>query len=311
MEPTSAPSQPIRASLLALALGVPALLSGVLVSSSASAAQDQPVHVVAAENFWGNIAAQIGGRDAQVTSLITNPNADPHLFETDAHDAALLAQAQVVIENGAGYDTWMGSLLSADGGQPHIVNAASVLHVGGSDPNPHLWYDLPRVPRVAAAIAAALTSAAPRDAATFQRNLAIFDASLQRLDGTLATIKREFHNVSVAYTERVPGYLLADARLDVKTPAGFARAIEDGTDPGAADTVAMRELLTNHDVNVLLYNVQTVTPVTAQMRALAKQHGIPVVGVSETMPANVATYQDWQESQMVGLLRALQESRSP
>jgi zinc/manganese transport system substrate-binding protein len=192
-----------------------------------------------------------------------------------------------------------------------MVNAASVLHVGGSDPNPHLWYDLPRVPRVAAAIAAALTAASPRDAATFRRNLATFDASLQRLDATLATIKKDFHNVSVAYTERVPGYLLADADLDVKTPPGFARAIEDGTDPGAADTVAMRELLTNHDINVLLYNVQTVTPVTAQMRALAKQHGIPVVGVSETMPAHAVTYQGWQESQMVALLHALQESRSP
>jgi zinc/manganese transport system substrate-binding protein len=311
VETTSAPSQPLRASLLAVALGVPALLSGVLVSSSPAAARDAPVRVVAAENFWGNIAAQIGGRDAEVTSLITNPNEDPHLFETDAQDAALLAQAQVVIENGAGYDTWMGSLLSADGGQPHMVNAASVLHVGGSDPNPHLWYDLPRVPRVAAAIAAALTAASPRDAATFRRNLATFDASLQRLDATLATIKKDFHNVSVAYTERVPGYLLADADLDVKTPPGFARAIEDGTDPGAADTVAMRELLTNHDINVLLYNVQTVTPVTAQMRVLAKQHGIPVVGVSETMPAHAATYQGWQESQMVALLHALQESRSP
>jgi zinc/manganese transport system substrate-binding protein len=311
MEAMHSPSRRVSASLLALALGVPALMSGVLASSSPAAAQDAPVHVVAAENFWGNIAAQIGGRDAEVTSLITNPNADPHLFETDAQEAAVLAQAQVVIENGAGYDTWMGSLLSADGGQPHIVNAASVLRVGGSDPNPHLWYDLPRVPKVAAAIAATLTSAAPRDAATFQRNLAAFDASLQRLDGTLATIKKDFHNVSVAYTERVPGYLLANARLNVKTPPGFARAVEDGTDPGAADTVAMSELLTNHDVNVLLYNVQTVTPVTAQMRALAKQHGIPVVGVSETMPAKAATYQNWQESQMVELLHALQESRSP
>jgi zinc/manganese transport system substrate-binding protein len=127
----------------------------------------------------------------------------------------------------------------------------------------------------------------------------------------LATIKKDFHNVSVAYTERVPGYLLADARLDVKTPPGFARSIEDGTDPGAADTVAMRQLLTNHDINVLLYNVQTVTPVTSQMRALAKAHGIPVVGVSETMPASATTYQQWQESQLTNLLHALRESRSP
>ena len=269
------------------------------------------VHVVAAENFWGNITSQLGGRDVAVTSLITNPNADPHLFETDAADAATLAQAQVVVENGAGYDTWMQSLLGADSGHPRIVNAASVLHVGGSDPNPHLWYDIPRVPTVAAAITAALSKAAPQDAATFAANLARFDASLAPLDATLATIKAHFHDVSVAYTERVPGYALAVADLDVKTPPGFARAIEDGVDPGPADTVAMQQLITNHDINVLLYNVQTVTPVTTQIRALAKQHGIPVVGVSETMPAGVATYQQWQQSQLTDLLHALETSRSP
>jgi zinc/manganese transport system substrate-binding protein len=294
--------------LLALSVVLPLVVVGSGASVGAGAA---PIRVVAAENFWGNIAAQIGGRDVQVTSLITNPNADPHLFETNARDAAHLAQAQVVIENGAGYDGWMGSLLGADGGKPRLVNAASVLHVGGSDPNPHLWYDLPRVPKVAAAIAAALTKFAPADASTFRQNLATFDASLQPLDATLATIKKDFHNVSVAYTERVPGYLLADAHLDVKTPQGFARAIEDGTDPGAADTVAMRQLLTNHDINVLLYNVQAVTSITSQMRTLAKQHGIPVVGVSETMPASATTFQQWQESQMMNLLHALQESRSP
>ena len=279
--------------------------------AGAAAGTPNVVHVVAAENFWGNITSQLGGRDVEVTSLITNPNADPHLFETDAADAATLAAAQVVIENGAGYDTWMSSLLSADGGSPRVVNAAKVLHVTGSDPNPHLWYDIPRVPAVAAAIAAALEKAAPQDAPSFKARLATFDASLAPLTATLATIKARFHNVPVAYTERVPGYALAVADLDVKTPPGFARAIEDGVDPGPADTLAMQQLLDDHDINVLLYNVQTVTPVTTQIRALARRHGIPVVGVSETMPAGVATYQQWQESQLTNLLHALESSRSP
>jgi zinc/manganese transport system substrate-binding protein len=299
---------------LALAVLATTVLLGtrdVAVAGASAKASTSTVHVVAAENFWGNIAAQIGGRDVQVTSLITNPNADPHLFETDAQNAALLAEAQVVIENGAGYDTWMGSLLGADDGHLRIVNAASVLHVTGSDPNPHLWYDIPRVPSVAAAIAAALSKEAPQHAHLFAHNLETFDSSLKPLDGTLATIRKGYHDVSVAYTERVPGYLLADAHLDVKTPPGFARAIEDGTDPGAADTVAMQELLTKHDINVLLYNGQTVTPVTTQIRALAKEHHIPVVGVSETMPSGAATYQQWQEAQMNTLLHALQKSTSP
>jgi zinc/manganese transport system substrate-binding protein len=285
-----------------------ALLGG---KASGAAGAPSVVHVVAAENFWGNITSQLGGHDVEVTSLITNPNADPHLFETNAADAATLAQAQVVVENGAGYDGWMSSLLGADSGRPHIVNAASVLHITGSDPNPHLWYDIPRVPTVAAAITAALEKAAPQDTAAFKSRLAAFDKSLAPLDATLATIKAHFHNAPVAYTERVPGYALAVADLDVKTPPGFARSIEDGTDPGPGDTLAMQKLLDDHDINVLLYNVQTVTPVTAQVRALALQRGIPVVGVSETMPAGAATYQQWQQAQLTKLLHALQSSRNP
>ena len=296
--------------LLTCALGL-AFGGLVAAGASAAAATAPPVHVVAAENFWGNIAGQIGGRHVHVTSLVTDPNADPHLFETNAAGAATLAQAQVVIENGAGYDTWMQSLLSADAGHPRIVVAAAVLHVTGSDPNPHLWYDIPRVPAVAAAITAALAKAAPQDARAFRANLARFDASLAPIEAILATIKKDFHNVSVAYTERVPGYALAVADLNVKTPPGFARSIEEGNDPGPADTLAMQQLITTHDINVLLYNVQTVTPVTTQMRALARQHGIPVVGVSETLPAGRRTYQQWQQSQLTRLLHALQSSRSP
>ncbi len=284
------PARPATATaaLAATALGL-ALGAGACADAATRTGAPDLVHVVAAENFWGNITSQLGGRDVKVTSLVTSPNADPHLFETDAADAATLAQAQVVIENGAGYDTWMSSLLSADGGSPRIVNAATVLHVTGSDPNPHLWYDIPRVPTVAAAIAAALEKAAPRDTATFKANLAAFDASLAPLDATLAGMKAHFHNVPVAYTERVPGYALAVAGLDVVTPSGFARSIEDGTDPSPADTLAMQRLLDGRDINVLLYNVQTVTPVTTQIRNLARQHHIPVVGVSETMPAGAET----------------------
>ena len=287
-------------------LGLGLATSGGAAASTSRAGST--VAVVAAENFWGNIARQLGGSAVSVTSLITNPNADPHLFETDAADAAKLAQAKVVIENGANYDQWMQSLLGADSGHPTIVNAATVLHVTGSDPNPHLWYDIPAVPKVAAAITAALTKADPRDAATFRANLARFDASLHPLNATLATIRQRYAHAPVAYTERVPGYALAAADLDVKTPPGFARAVEDGTDPGPADTVAMQQLITGHHIDVLLYNVQTVTPVTTQIRALAQKSGIPVVGVSETMPRGAANYQQWQESQLTALRRALAKS---
>jgi zinc/manganese transport system substrate-binding protein len=308
--PRRALSSPVGLLVLGLvALAAPTV--GVPTSPvGASPDKEAVVHVVAAENFWGNIASQLGGREVSVTSLITNPNADPHLFETNAADAAKLAQARVVIENGAGYDGWMSSLLGADSGSATVVNAGNVLHVTGSDPNPHLWYDIPKVPRVAAAISAALSKADPEASSVFRHNLSRFDASLAPLNVTLATIRRQFAGAPVAYTERVPGYALAVAHLSVKTPPGFARAIEDGTDPGPADTLSMQRLLTKHRVDVLLYNVQTVTPVTSQIRALAKQSGIAVVGVSETLPASAHTYQQWQLSQLTALLHALQSAKS-
>jgi zinc/manganese transport system substrate-binding protein len=266
------------------------------------------VHVVAAENFWGNIASQIGGGDVDVTSLITNPDADPHLFETNAADAAKLAQARVVIENGAKYDGWMSALLNADSGHPAVVNVGTILHITGSDPNPHLWYEIPKVPKVAAAIAAAFTKADPQGSAAFQRNLQRFDASLAPLTDVLTKMKTHFSNAPVAYTERVPGYALAAAGLTVKTPVGFARAIEEGQDPGPGDTLAMEQLLTKHRIDVLLYNVQTVTPVTTQILALAKKNGIAVVGVSETMPTSARTYQQWQLSQLEALYSGLKRA---
>jgi zinc/manganese transport system substrate-binding protein len=144
----------------------------------------------------------------------------------------------------------------------------------------------------------------------FQRNLGRFDASLDPLNARLAQIREHFSDAPVAYTERVPGYALAVAHLSVKTPPGFARAIEDGEDPGPADTLAMEQLLTKHKVDVLLYNVQTVSPVTTQIRSLAERSGIAVVGVSETMPLTDSSYQQWQLAQLTALEHALQSATS-
>jgi zinc/manganese transport system substrate-binding protein len=292
-----------RLPTLLIALGL-ATAPLTLPAAQAGAARPAVVDVVAAENFWGNIASQLGGSHVTVTSLITSPNADPHLFESNATDAAAVASARVVIENGVSYDRFMSSLLAADGTNPTIVNAASVLHVTGSDPNPHLWYDIVKVPRVAAAIDAALIHAAPTYASDFRSNLRRFDASLNSITTELSNIRHTFKGAPVAYTERVPGYLLADAGLSVKTPVGFATAIEQGTDPGLADTLAMQRLITGHRIRVLLYNVQTVTPVTTQIRQLAQQNHIPIVGVSETMPPGL-TFQKWQGSQVHALFEAL------
>jgi zinc/manganese transport system substrate-binding protein len=161
------------------------------------------------------------------------------------------------------------------------------------------------VPEVARAIEAALARLEPRDASAFAAGLAAFDASLSPIDTVIAEIRRRSPAAPVAYTERVPGYLLAAAGLRVLTPPGFASAIEDGTDPSPDDTVVMDGLFTGHKVKVLLYNAQVVSPVTQQVAALARRARIPVVGVTETMPPSASSYQAWQLAQAEALLRAL------
>jgi zinc/manganese transport system substrate-binding protein len=171
--------------------------------------------------------------------------------------------------------------------------------------NPHFWYDIPRVPRVAAAIEAALARLDPADATVFAANLAVFDASLRPVEAVIASIRRRYPGAPVAYTERVPGYLLQAAGLEVVTPPGFAAAIENGNDPSPGDTAQMFRLITSRKATVLLYNAQATSPVTQQVRALARQSGVPVVPVTETMPPASRSYQAWQLTQATALLDAL------
>jgi zinc/manganese transport system substrate-binding protein len=289
--------------LAALSLAAPALAG---CGSSQPPATPGVVRVVAGENFWGNIAAQIGGRHVRVTSILTSPTADPHLYESDVSNAAAVAEAGLVIENGAGYDDFVAQLLSATRHPGRVVvSVQDVLGATGPDANPHFWYDIPRVPEVAGAIEAALARLEPRHARAFAAGLAAFDASLRPVEAVIGQIRRRFPGAPVAYTERVPGYLLAAAGLRLLTPPGFATAIEDGTDPSPDDTVVMDGLLTGHRVKVLLYNAQVVSAVTQHVQALARSCHIPVVGVTETMPPSQRSYQAWQLAQAEAIRRAL------
>ena len=186
-----------------------------------------------------------------------------------------------------------------------MLSIAEVLHTSGADANPHLWYDVPRIPEVAQAIVARLSAVDPADRATFDANLTSFDASLQPIRKVIDDIKMKHPHAPVAYTERVPEYLLAAAGLDAKTPAGFAGAIEEGNEPSAHDTQAMNDLMTGHGIKVLLYNSQATSRVTENVRDLAGRNGIPVVGVTETLPKNAPDYQTWQLHQLQALLAAL------
>lgn len=265
------------------------------------------VQVVAAENFWGNIMSQIGGDTVEVTSVISDLGTDPHLYESSAQDGARLASADIVVTNGLGYDDFMDRLLAVSGNDSRqVVSVAKVLKVSGSQANPHLWYDLPKIREVAAAFEQTLAKKDPANAKHYAANLAAFNKSLQPVLDTLYQIKTAHLSAPILYTERVPEYLLVAAGLAVKTPAGFSSAIEEGNEPSPVDTTAMEGLITRHEVRALLYNSQATSSVTDHIKQLAEQNGIPIVGVTETMPKNAASYQSWQLSQAKALSKALE-----
>lgn len=264
------------------------------------------VRVVAAENFWGDIAKQIGGSHVDVTSLISDPNVDPHTYQSDPRDAAAVSTAQLVIENGLGYDDFVDDILATGGGSDRrVLSVQNVLHITASGANPHVWYWTARLPQVANAIAAQLSALDPSDATAFSRGRTRFVASLKPLLATIASINTEYAGTKIAYTERVPGYLVQSAGLVLGTPASFSQAIEDGNDPSPQDTATFDTDITSRAVKVLLYNAQVVDAQTTQIKALAVSAGVPVVGVTETMPPSYPDFQAWQLAQDRALLAAL------
>jgi len=261
--------------------------------------------VVAAENVYGDIAAQIGGAHVSVTSILSDPNADPHLFEPGTRNGLAVAQARLVIQNGAGYDAFMTKLENAAPSSHRlVVTVADVLGVHGRDANPHLWYDVPALGRVARAIATGLERADPAHAADYAAGLRRFTTSLRPLLAQIAHIRESFAGTPVAYTEPVPGYLILAAGLENLAPSSFTRAIEDGTEPPPDAVAALDALIRNRKIAVLLYNSQAVSPLTARVRDAAAGAGIPVVGVTETLPPKL-TFQQWQLAQARALYRAL------
>ena len=280
-----------------------ALLAGACggAGSPASGAVD----VVASTNVYGDIASQIGGSHVSVTSILSDPNADPHLFEPGTSTGLAVAKAKLVVQNGVGYDAFMTKLESAAPSSSRtVVTIADVLGVHAADANPHLWYDVPALGRIAGAIGSGLVEADPSHAAAYRAGLARFRASLAPLRAEVARIRSRFAGASVAYTEPVPGYLLAAAGLRNVAPAAFTRAIEDGSDPTPQALAAMNALIAKHRIRALLYNSQAVSPVTRRLRSEARAAKIAAVPVTETLPPG-QTFQQWQLAQVRALENAL------
>jgi zinc/manganese transport system substrate-binding protein len=262
-----------------------------------------PVAVVAAENFYGDVAQQIGGPDVAVTSILSNPDEDPHLFEASPSVARALTGARIVIYSGIDYDPWMAKLLRAVGG--HDRSAIAVAALIGRKPgdNPHIWYDPATMPALAKALAADLEKRDPAHGAAYRGRLARFERSLRPIDAKIAALRERLAGVPATATEPVFGYMLAALGMPSRNQR-FQLAVMNNTEPSARDVAAFEDDLRQHRVRLLVYNSQASDPVARRMVAIAKAAHVPVIGATETEPPGL-NYQAWMMRELAAVDRAL------
>jgi zinc/manganese transport system substrate-binding protein len=288
----------------ASALGV-ALLATACTPAS-GAANAGTIVAVGAESQYANVIQQVGGKYVQASAIMSNPNTDPHTFEASASVARTVSQAQLVVQNGLGYDSWADTIESAAPNPARkVIVAQNLLGLPADTPNPHLWYQPGTMPAVANAIAADLAAVQPAHATYFKANAAAFVASLTAWNKALAAFKAAYPDTPVATTEPVADYMLQAAGADNLTPWALQADVMNGTDPSPQDIAAQRSLFTGHKVKVFLYNQQVTDTLTESFITLAQQNGIPVVGVYETMPQPGFDYQSWMLAEVQALHNAV------
>lgn len=263
------------------------------------------IKVVAAENFYGDIVKQLGRNHVSILSILSDPNADPHQYESNVQDGIAVTNANIVIENGDGYDTWMDKLLSGGKNSKRAVIIASKVATHKLEDNPHVWYGINNMPDIAGKITEQLKKVDPNDSAEFDQNLKSFTDSLKPLQQEIAMIKAKYNSTPVGLTETIYLYQTKSEGLNVITPLGFEKAIAEGNEPSADDVAKTNDQISKKQVKILIYNVQTVTPITTNVQNLAKQQNIPIVPVSETLPQG-KSYQGWMLDQLKGVESALQ-----
>jgi zinc/manganese transport system substrate-binding protein len=300
----------LRPVLAAGLLATVAILTAGCGSKSTSAAAPSGVlQVVAAENFWGSIASQLGGSRVRVESVITSPATDPHDYEPTAADARTLAGAQLVIENGIGYDPWAEKLIAANPVSGRIVlNAGDLVGIkpGG---NPHRWYSPHDVQRMIDAIVRDFAKLEPKNSSYFARQKTRFEASgLAQYKGLIATIKRKFHGVPVGASESIFAPLAQSLGLRLLTPPTFLKAISEGADPTAADKTTIDRQVAGKQIKVWVFNSQNSTPDVKRVTEAASRRGIPVTTITETLVPASASFQDWQSRQLRALAAALAQA---
>ncbi len=297
----------LAAALLPLGLALLASACSAASGSTGSGSADPGAIVaVGAENEYANVIQQVGGKYVQVSAIMSNPNTDPHTFEASPSVARLVSSAQLVVQNGVGYDTFMNTIENADPNPAHkVVVVQDLLGLPDSTPNPHLWYKPGTMPAVANAVAADLAALQPARAAYFKANATAFIGSLTAWTNAIAAFRAKYPDTPVATTEPVADYMLQAAGADNLTPWAFQADIMNGTDPSAQDVAVERNLFTQHQVKVFVYNQQVTDSLTESLITLAHQNGIPVLGVYETMPTPGYDYQSWMLTEVQDLQKAV------
>ncbi|WP_428490579.1 metal ABC transporter solute-binding protein, Zn/Mn family [Rhodopila sp.] len=279
------------------------VLAALVVLLAAPALAAAPINIVAAENFYGDVAGQIGGPEVKVTSILTNPDQDPHLFEASPSVARDISAARVVIYSGIDYDPWMKKLLEA--ARSPNRTAIVVAELVGKKPgdNPHIWYDPVTMLALAKTLASDLGSADPTHKADYQQRLARFQQSVQPIQAKIAALRGRLAGTQVTATEPVFGYMFAALGMDVRNMA-FQISVMNNTEPSASDVAAFESDLKTRQVKLLIYNSQASDPVAERMEKIAEASHVPVVGASETEPPG-KTYQAWMLGELDAVDHAL------
>ena len=280
-----------------------AAVTAAFALSQAAFAADAKIPVVAAENFYGDVVQQLGGERIDVTSILSNPDQDPHLFEASPKTARALQHASIVVYNGADYDPWMVKLLAASKGTKRATIVAADLTGKKSGDNPHLWYDPSTMPKVARAVNEALVAADPAHKSAYDANLAKFLDSLKPVEAKVAELHARYAGTAVTATEPVFGYMSDAIGLSMRNMR-FQLAAMNDTEASASDIAAFERDLREKRVRLLIYNSQATEALTKRMLKLAQQSKVPTMSVTETEPAG-KTYQTWMLSQLDALGAAL------
>lgn len=302
----------MKSRTIATLLTIPIVTALALAGCSAGASgdtSDGKISVVASTNVYGDIASTIAGDAVDVTALMDNPAQDPHSFEASAQNQLAVSKADIIIENGGGYDDFMDTLRKSAGDKATVLNVVDISGKkaeAGADLNEHVWYDFPTIQTFTGKLVAALSKADPSQAATFTKNAAAFTADLTALEQRTADLKQKYQGEGAAITEPVPLYMLDAIGLVNKTPEAFSSAIEEGTDVSPSVLNEMLHLFSGNAVKVFAYNEQTSGPETEKVLAAAKSAGVPVVPVTETLPAG-KDYISWMTGNLDAVAKALSE----